>query len=64
MLLHDVSDVLMESAKAAKYAGYETISLVAFVSFMISWAVLRLWTLPHVIVKMTWCVDGVWYRGV
>jgi ceramide synthetase len=51
MLLHDVSDVFLESAKLCKYGSRETAADLLFGGFMLSWAVLRLYYFPFVIVQ-------------
>jgi len=50
MLLHDINDVLMETAKILNYAAYELGSTIVFVCFMISWAVLRIIIFPVYII--------------
>lgn len=46
MALHDPSDVLLESAKLASYAGFERGAAALFALLAGSWAALRLWALP------------------
>lgn len=53
LLIHDVSDVLMEAAKMCKYCGAETASTVLFVVFMISWFTARLVYFPYSIIRST-----------
>jgi len=45
-VLHDPSDVLLEGAKLASYAGFERGSALLFALLACSWAALRLWLLP------------------
>ena len=49
MLLHDPSDVLLEAAKLASYAGWHGIAGCLFCGLAASWAVLRLAALPRVV---------------
>ena len=51
MALHDPSDVLLESAKLASYAGLERGAEVLFALLAGSWAALRLWALPARIMR-------------
>lgn len=51
MVLHDVSDVLLESAKLASYAGFERGAAALFALLACSWAALRLWALPFRIMR-------------
>lgn len=53
MLLHDINDVLMETAKILNYANYETGSTLVFVAFMASWVALRLVLFPAYIINST-----------
>ena len=46
MALHDPSDVLLEAAKLASYAGLEKGAAALFALLAASWAALRLWALP------------------
>lgn len=46
MLLHDVCDIFLESAKMFKYSGSELGANVLFVFFTLSWLVLRLAYFP------------------
>lgn len=46
MVLHDACDVLMETAKMAKYCGREALSSSIFVLFMLAWIALRLVYFP------------------
>lgn len=55
MLLHDASDVLLESAKLANYSGHDRLSLALFVAFTLSWALLRLYLFPARLIHSTWC---------
>lgn len=50
MLLHDVSDIFLEAAKLARYGGKQDLALGLFVTFTISWFILRLILYPQVIV--------------
>ena len=49
MLLHDPSDVLLEAAKLASYAGWHGLAGCLFCGLAASWAVLRLAALPRVV---------------
>ena len=53
LLIHDVSDILMEAAKMCKYCGAETASTALFVVFMISWFTARLVYFPYSIIRST-----------
>jgi TLC domain len=48
MLLHDVSDIFLELAKLARYAERETAALQLFVTFALSWVVLRVIIFPYI----------------
>lgn len=49
MLLHDPSDVLLEAAKLASYAGAERAAARLFAALAASWALLRLALFPVVV---------------
>ncbi|CAM6093920.1 unnamed protein product [Calypogeia fissa] len=53
LVLHDVSDVLLESAKLCKYSELERSAAVLFGLFTFSWALLRLGYFPFWIIKST-----------
>lgn len=50
MLIHDISDIFLESAKLANYAEQESLSLNLFIAFALSWVVLRCVIYPYMIV--------------
>mmetsp|Transcript_9150 Transcript_9150/g.24651 ORF Transcript_9150/g.24651 Transcript_9150/m.24651 type:complete len:289 (-) Transcript_9150:744-1610(-) len=50
MLLHDINDVLMETAKILNYASYEFGSKCVFACFLLSWVVLRICIFPAYII--------------
>ena len=52
-MLHDVNDIFMEAAKAARYAKMEMASTVLFVTFALSWFVSRIFYFPAVILRST-----------
>lgn len=62
MLIHDISDIFLEGAKLANYAEKEELSLNLFVSFALSWVILRCVIYPYVIVHHV-LVDPVVYVG-
>jgi ceramide synthetase len=51
MLIHDISDIFLESAKLARYADYERLALQLFASFAVSWVILRCVIYPYMIVQ-------------
>ena len=51
MALHDPSDVLLEAAKLASYAGFERGAAALFALLAGSWAALRLWALPSRVMR-------------
>ena len=53
MLLHDISDIFLEAAKLFRYCRRQTLALVAFVLFFVSWVVCRLIYYPLVIIRST-----------
>lgn len=53
LALHEGSDVFLEIAKLSKYCGFEMLAGVAFVSFVLSWTVLRLIYFPFWIIWST-----------
>ena len=53
LALHDVSDVFMEAAKLAKYAGQEVGASILFGLFALSWLLLRLIFFPFFIIWST-----------
>ncbi|MGH0172854.1 UNVERIFIED_CONTAM: hypothetical protein FKN15_001323 [Acipenser sinensis] len=54
MLIHDASDVLLESAKMFNYAGFTTICNSLFVLFTIVFIITRLVIFPFWIIHCTW----------
>ncbi|KDD73621.1 hypothetical protein H632_c1994p1 [Helicosporidium sp. ATCC 50920] len=54
MALHDVNDVLLESAKLASYANCPAASTALFVLFVACWAVLRLGIFPLRAIRSCW----------
>ncbi|XVF03096.1 hypothetical protein REPUB_Repub04eG0231200 [Reevesia pubescens] len=44
--IHDASDVFLEIGKMGKYSGAETLASVAFLTFVLSWLLLRLIYFP------------------
>ncbi|KAM1026351.1 hypothetical protein ACFX2C_039374 [Malus domestica] len=53
LALHEGSDVFLEIAKLSKYCGFEMLAGIAFVSFVLSWTVLRLIYFPFWIIWST-----------
>ncbi|KAJ9530728.1 hypothetical protein QJQ45_014883 [Haematococcus lacustris] len=53
MLLHDINDVLMETAKSLNYLGLEAGATAVFALFVASWVVLRLLIFPACIIRST-----------
>ncbi|CAJ1048544.1 ceramide synthase 2 [Xyrichtys novacula] len=54
MLVHDASDVLLESAKLLNYAQWEKTSLALFVVFAVVFIVTRLIIFPFWLIHCTW----------
>ncbi|XP_074522900.1 ceramide synthase 2 [Halichoeres trimaculatus] len=54
MLVHDASDVLLESAKLFNYAKWEKTSLAIFVVFAVVFLVTRLIIFPFWLIHCTW----------
>uniref|UniRef100_A0A8C7WT11 Ceramide synthase 3a n=1 Tax=Oryzias sinensis TaxID=183150 RepID=A0A8C7WT11_9TELE len=54
ILVHDASDVLLESAKMFNYAGWEKTSKALFVAFAVIFMVTRLVIFPFWIIHCTW----------
>lgn len=54
MLVHDASDVLLESAKLFNYAKWEKTSLAIFVVFSVVFLVTRLIIFPFWLIHCTW----------
>ncbi|KAJ9187345.1 hypothetical protein P3X46_002809 [Hevea brasiliensis] len=46
LALHDASDGFMEIAKISRYSGYEWISSIFFLGFVLSWTILRIIYFP------------------
>ena len=55
MLLHDPSDIFLEGAKLADYAGAEGAAAALFAGLVVSWAVLRLGLLPFWVIRSCLC---------
>ncbi|XP_065860641.1 ceramide synthase 1 LOH3-like isoform X2 [Euphorbia lathyris] len=53
LALHDATDVYLEIAKMSRYSGYEWISSIFFVAFVISWTILRVIYFPFWILWST-----------
>ncbi|KAH9912609.1 longevity assurance proteins LAG1/LAC1 [Epithele typhae] len=57
MLLMDICDIFLPSAKMLKYLGMRTLCDVMFITFMVSWFITR-HVLFNIVIKVTW---EVWY---
>ena len=55
MLLHDPSDIFLEGAKLADYAGLDGPAAALFAGLVVSWAVLRLGLLPFWVIRSCMC---------
>ena len=53
MVLHDVSDILLECAKMFNYCHKDAVADILFGLFMLSWAVLRLVYFPGWVIWST-----------
>lgn len=53
MLLHDINDVVMETAKICSYANWHVLANCMFVVFILCWIALRLIAFPAIIIKST-----------
>ena len=53
MLLHDVSDIFLEAAKLCNYSRREGPSLAFFITFLLSWIVLRVVIFPAFVIRST-----------
>ena len=53
MVLHDVSDILLECAKMFNYCHKDTVADILFGLFMLSWALLRLVYFPGWVIWST-----------
>ncbi|KAK9834823.1 hypothetical protein WJX81_001328 [Elliptochloris bilobata] len=51
MLLHEPSDIFLEAAKLASYAGAEAPSTLLFAALLLSWCSLRLGLLPFWVIR-------------
>mmetsp|Transcript_1230 Transcript_1230/g.8095 ORF Transcript_1230/g.8095 Transcript_1230/m.8095 type:complete len:174 (+) Transcript_1230:293-814(+) len=62
LLIHDICDVFMESAKVCRYCNYEFGTSFFFVLFFLSWIALRLVIFPLRIIRSTIyeCLDVLW----
>lgn len=58
MLLHDPSDIFLEAAKLASYAGAEAPSTLLFAALLLTWCSLRLGLLPFWVIRSALC--GPW----
>lgn len=54
LLLHDVSDPLMEFGKLCKYANYQRVADVLFVAFAVVFGVSRLYYFPVYVIRSTY----------
>lgn len=64
LALHEGCDVFLEIAKLSKYCGYELMAGFAFVSFVLSWTVLRLIYFPFWIIwstRLVRCVEIIYF---
>ncbi|XP_072237222.1 ceramide synthase 2 [Leuresthes tenuis] len=61
MLIHDASDVLLESAKLFNYARWEKTSKTLFVLFAIVFMVTRLIIFPFWLIHCTWVYPVLYY---
>ncbi|KAM4593139.1 ceramide synthase 2 [Odontesthes bonariensis] len=61
MLIHDASDVLLESAKIFNYARWEKTSKTLFVLFAIVFMVTRLIIFPFWLIHCTWVYPVLYY---
>ncbi|XP_030580065.1 ceramide synthase 2 [Archocentrus centrarchus] len=61
MLIHDASDVLLESAKLFNYAKWEKTCQTLFVSFAIVFMVTRLIIFPFWLIHCTWVYPVLYY---
>ena len=55
MLLHDPSDIFLEAAKLASYAGAEAPSTLLFTALLLTWCSLRLGLLPFWVIRSALC---------
>ena len=55
MLLHDPSDIFLEAAKLASYAGADTPSTLLFTALLLTWCSLRLGLLPFWVIRSALC---------
>ncbi|WCJ22054.1 Ceramide synthase 1 LOH3 [Euphorbia peplus] len=53
LALHDATDVYLEIAKMSRYSGFERVSSIFFVAFVISWTILRIIYFPFWILRST-----------
>ncbi|KAG8654257.1 ceramide synthase 1 LOH3 isoform X2 [Manihot esculenta] len=53
LALHDATDVFMEIAKMSRYSGYESISSIFFVGFVLAWTILRIIYFPFWVIRST-----------
>lgn len=60
MLIHDISDIFLEGAKLARYADHEDLALKLFITFALSWVVLRCFIYPYMVVQRV-LIDPVVY---
>ena len=57
LAIHDASDVFLEIGKMGKYSGAETIASFAFLTFVLSWVLLRLIYFPFWVIWSTRFVE-------
>ncbi|KPJ13011.1 LAG1 longevity assurance-like 6 [Papilio machaon] len=53
LLVHDCADILLDAAKATKYANYQKLCDMLFAVFTLLWIVTRLWIFPFYIIWST-----------
>ncbi|PNH11393.1 ASC1-like protein 1 [Tetrabaena socialis] len=53
MMLHDINDVIMEVAKCLNYASCHAAANAVFAVFVATWAALRLYAFPAVLIRST-----------
>lgn len=63
MLLHDISDIFLEAAKLARYAKKDDLAFWFFVTFALSWVILRVIIYPIIIVSRM-LIDPVVYVAI
>ncbi len=58
MILHDPSDICLEAAKVASYAGAEAPSTALFAALLLTWCSLRLGVLPFWVIRSALCAPS------